>query len=374
MSTLGLMMIVKDEAHVVERCLSSVRDHVDWWVVADTGSTDGTQDVVRRALAGVPGELVERPWIDFGHNRQEVLDLARTRAASTSDAYALWIDADEQLLDAPAPPSPGLDLDGYHLTVEYAGTRYARLAVVRLERPWRWVGPIHEYLELPGASLGTLASPRVLVEHAGARSRDPETYRNDIAVIERALRGEPGQPRLQFYLAQSLKDAGELEQAVAAYRVRIANPAGWDQERWVSRYQVARLLERLERPAAEVAEAYLDAYQHCSWRAEPLVELARLERTRGRFAVALLYARQAVGLADPGGAGLFVESGSYTWRGWDELAVSAYWCGRYAEGLAAARRALAVRPDDPRLQANVAFCEQGVGRAAVTAAVVDPSA
>lgn len=362
MSTLGLMMIVKDEADVVERCLGSVRDHVDWWVVADTGSTDGTQDVVRRALAGIPGELVERPWVDFGYNRQEVLELARSRAGDVPDAYALWIDADEQLLDAPARPAPALDLDGYHLTVEYAGTRYARLAVVRLDRPWRWVGPIHEYLDLPGATLGTLPSPRVRVEHAGARSRDPDTYRKDIAVIEGALRDSPDDARLQFYFAQSLKDAGELERAVDAYGARIANAAGWDQERWVSRYQTARLLERLERPTAVVAEAYLDAYQHCTWRAEPLVELARLERTRGRYAVALLYARQAVGIADPGGAGLFVEPGAYTWRGWDELAVSAYWCGLYAEGLVAARRALAVRPDDPRLHANVAFCEQGVDR------------
>jgi glycosyltransferase involved in cell wall biosynthesis len=72
------MMIVKDEAHVIERCLRSVLPFVDWWVVADTGSSDGTQDLVRSTLAALPGELVERPWVDFGHNRQEVLELARS--------------------------------------------------------------------------------------------------------------------------------------------------------------------------------------------------------------------------------------------------------------------------------------------------------
>lgn len=359
MTSLGLMMIVKDEAHVIERCLSSVRDLVDWWVVADTGSTDGTQDLVRTTLAGVPGQLVERPWVDFGHNRQEVLDLARSRPGTPPDAYAMWIDADEQLLDVPEA-RPQLDADGYHLTVEYTGTRYARLAVVRLDRPWRWVGPIHEYLDLPGATLGSLDAPRVLVEHAGARSLDPDTYRKDIAVIEAALRDDPADPRLQFYLAQSYKDAGELERAIVAYEVRIDNTAGWDQERWVSRFQVARLLERLQRPVPVVADAYLDAYQHCTWRAEPLVELARLERARERYGVALLYARRAVEIADPDGAGLFVEAEAYSWRGWDELAVSSYWCGLYAEGADAARRALAVRPDDPRLRANLEFCREGL--------------
>ncbi|MDQ6524973.1 hypothetical protein RB608_15245 [Nocardioides sp. LHD-245] len=34
----------------------------------------------------------------------------------------------------------------------------ARLYPVRLADPRRWVGPIHEYLHLAGASLGSLAS------------------------------------------------------------------------------------------------------------------------------------------------------------------------------------------------------------------------
>ncbi|MCG8150940.1 glycosyl transferase, partial [Pimelobacter simplex] len=102
------------------------------------------------------------------------------------------------------------------------------------------------------------------------------------------------------------------------------------------------------------------AYQACPWRAEPLVEAARLERSRQRHEVALLYARAAAALPMPGGEALFVQTSTYTWRAWDEVAVSAYWTGRYDEGLAAARRALAVRPDDERLQANVAWCTQAL--------------
>jgi glycosyltransferase involved in cell wall biosynthesis len=354
MPRLGLHMIVKDEAPVVERSLRSVLPLIDWWVISDTGSTDGTQDILRETMLGVPGVLLERPWVSFGHNRQEVLDAARILEHSCPEDYVLWIDADEQLVDVPAA-LPELTADGYHLEVDFGSTRYARLAIVRLDRPWRWAGAIHEHLDLPGADLGILTQPRVLVRREGARSRDPETYLRDAAIIEAELRRQPDDPRLQFYLGQSWRDAGDLERALVAYRVRARNPQGWDQERWHALYQVAVCLERLGRPHAEVTTAYLDAYAAMPVRAEPLVDLTRVEREHDRFEVALLYARAAIAIPEPSPDALFVDRDAYAWRALDEFAVNCYWTGRYAEGVRAAEQALAKRPDDPRLQANVGW-------------------
>ena len=80
--TITLCMIVKDEARVIERCLASVLPLIDYWVIVDTGSTDGTQEKIRKFFenVGIPGELHERPWKDFGHNRSEALELARSKA------------------------------------------------------------------------------------------------------------------------------------------------------------------------------------------------------------------------------------------------------------------------------------------------------
>lgn len=354
MPGVGLHMIVKDEAPVIERCLRSVRPYVDWWVVSDTGSTDGTQELVRRALAGTPGLLIERPWVSFGHNRQEALAAARTLEHARPGDYTLWIDADDELVDAPER-WPDLTADGYQLTVDYAGSQFGRVHLVRLDRPWRWSGVVHEHLDLPEASIGALASPRILQHHDGARSRDPQTYRRDAELLAAELRARPDDPRTQFYLAQSWRDAGDYERALAAYRKRAANPSGWDQEQWYAGFQVGCCLERLGRPAAEVADAYLDAYSARPTRIEPLVELARLERERERFEVAVLYARAAVEVPPPRPDDLFVDRDAHLWRAHDELAVSCYWTGRFDEGRRAAERALAVRPTDERLRANLAF-------------------
>ena len=58
-----LNMIVKNEAHVIERCLLSVKPFISSWAILDTGSTDSTPELVKRALAGVPGEQIGRAHV-----------------------------------------------------------------------------------------------------------------------------------------------------------------------------------------------------------------------------------------------------------------------------------------------------------------------
>jgi glycosyltransferase involved in cell wall biosynthesis len=48
--SIALCMIVKNEAHVIRRCLDSVLPLVDYLLIVDTGSTDDTQTLVREFL------------------------------------------------------------------------------------------------------------------------------------------------------------------------------------------------------------------------------------------------------------------------------------------------------------------------------------
>ena len=139
--TVCLNMIVKNEAPVIARCLASVRPLIDSWVIVDTGSTDGTQEIVREVLADLPGELIERPWRDFGSNRTEALQLARGRAD-----YVFVIDADEVVELDPDFRLPRLTADAYLVTIALDGWTYPRRQLVRDALPWRYEGVLHEYI------------------------------------------------------------------------------------------------------------------------------------------------------------------------------------------------------------------------------------
>ena len=329
-----LNMIVRDEAAVIERCLASVRPFVDAWVIVDTGSTDDTRERVRRALEGIPGELHERPWRDFGHNRTEARALARGRAD-----YLLFIDADETL-HAPAGFAwPALDAPAYFLWAEAGATRYARPALVADRLDWRWEGVLHEFPAVdPMPAFVQLDWPRIVVRQDGARSRDPLKFEKDLEVLRAALARDPQNARDTFYLAQTYRAAGRLEEARDAYR-RRTTLAGLEEERWYATYQVARISERLGATEGEVQAAYLAAFAARPTRAEPLFHLARFHGERGQAALAYLFARPAAEMP-PTADSLFVEEEIYRWRALDEMCLAAAACGARDAARWAAERLL----------------------------------
>lgn len=353
-----LSMIVKDEAPVIARCLASVREAIGAWAIVDTGSTDDTIARVHAALEGLPGVLAQRPWVDFATNRNQALELAFAQAD-----YALVIDADEVLeIAADAAWPARLDAAGYLVRQRLAGSEfeYRSAKLLRRDAGWRWHGVLHEYPAAGDAPLVPLDGLSVLSHPDGARSRRPlrEKFLADARVLEAALAAEPEHRRYRFYLAQSLRDAGETAAALDAYRTRAAQ-GGWDEEVWYSTFQVAVLLERLGAPAPEVIDAYLAAYDRRPTRAEPLCELARYLRLAGRYASAHAMAMRAAKLPQPADL-LFIDASVYRWRARDEQAISAWHSGDKGECARLCRDLLA----DPRLPAdqreriarNLAWC------------------
>ena len=85
---LSVVIIAKNEAHNLPRCLESVKDLADEMVVVDSGSTDGTLEVCVRHGATVH----QREFTTYADQKNWAADQA-------SQPYVLSLDADESLGD-----------------------------------------------------------------------------------------------------------------------------------------------------------------------------------------------------------------------------------------------------------------------------------
>lgn len=350
-----LSMIVKNEAAVITRCLASVRPVIGHWIIVDTGSTDGTQAIIRDFMHDIPGELHERPWVDFAHNRTEALRLSRGHGD-----YSLLIDADDTLVIDPGFSLPALDRDFYSLMIESPPMRWPLAQLFRNERAWRYAGVLHEFPVCEDHANPTgdlLPGLRILRGQDGNRRKDPDVFRRDAAILEQALRSEADPmlaARYRFYLAQSYRDGGEPEKALANYLIR-ANAGFWEQEVYVSLWEAAKLQEQLHHPIDHILATLRRANDTCASRAEALYGASRLCRLAGRHAEGFVFAQKGLQVPVPDDA-LFSSLWVYQYGLLDELAVNASWIGHHQECLEACHRLLreGLLPagERPRVRAN----------------------
>lgn len=362
-----LVMIVRDEAHVIERCLASVRPLITRWCIVDTGSSDDTPAVIESALADLPGALHHRPWVDFGHNRSEALALA----AGQGD-YLLLIDADETLEIAADFRWPqDADVQAWLIRQRIGNDEfeYDLPKLLRADHPWHFDGVVHEYLDSRQPFRRAALPGLVQVGHYdSARNLGGHKFTEDIELLERALAEQPDHARHRFYLAQSLRDANRLPEALEAYR-RRAELGGWEEEVFYSLWQVARLLERTGAEVPAIVDAYLGAWQFRPGRIEPLVDLARVHRMLGRHHIARLFAERAASTPRPADI-LFVDAAAYNWRAADEFALALHATGEPQRAEAQWQRLLDAgmvpAGDIERIRRNARACRPAPDTAAAT--------
>lgn len=330
-----LNMIVKNEEKVLPRLFRSLKDSIDYYVIVDTGSSDGTIELIKREMSayGIEGEVHERPWQNFGANRQQALELA---VAANRAEWLLFIDADEEL--GYSDPqfyeklTPGVS---YNIEKHHNGSRYTVPHLLNVRAgSYRWEGPVHNYLvTLEGPKQRTLRKDVWIVYHAGEGAKShgvtkEEKFLRDARILEEELEKQPNHPRNQFYLGQSYRDAGHLEKAELAYRKRV-DMGGWPEEVYVAQFEIGRIAVRLNKSGEVVLSELLAAYNLRPTRAEPLYELACYFRKRESPGMALLFARSGAHTPRPADS-LFLNEQIYTWRLLDELAVAAHRVGDFA--------------------------------------------
>jgi glycosyltransferase involved in cell wall biosynthesis len=331
MRSICLCMIVRDEAAVIERCLRSVRDLIDSWIICDTGSRDDTPELVQRLLIDVPGSLYKRPWRDFGHNRSELMQLA-----SGCGDYLLLLDAD---MTVTVDHARLTDLCADSYLLRHAGSvEYWIRRLVKGDREWRYMGSTHEYLTTEGPEVVEKLDAIVIHHHADSGTR-AEKFDRDLRLLAEDLRRDPNDARAVFYLAQTYRDLGRRAEAIELYERRVGMD-GWDQETFYAMFQAGALrAERGDWPAGMTA--LIAAWEYRPARLEPVYELASRLRVRGEYQKAHVFARWGVDQPQPGDS-LFVWPWVYRWGLLFEYSITAYWVGEYHEALIACRRLLAL--------------------------------
>ena len=340
--TICLSMIVKDEADILPRLLASCRGLIDYWVICDTGSTDGTPEVIRRELDGIPGELHQREWVNFGVNRSEAVGLAYEKAD-----YLLLLDADMTIRQD--QPLGALTAGAYLLLQSSGQFEYRNKRLVRGDLRWRYVGSTHEYIETSDGTATVEALDALVVEHHADGHSWENKFERDIELLTQDLLEDPANARAQFYLAQSCRDLASktankhmLTNALEHYQRRADMP-GWDEETYFAQYEVGVLASRLGQWPIAI-EAYIRAWETRPQRLEAVHALTAGLRERGCYRTAHRFARMAANLKPlnmPDDI-LFVAPWTYQWGMLFEYSITSYWVGEFRNSFAACKKLLTI--------------------------------
>lgn len=286
-------MIVRDEEATLRRCLDSLEALCDAFVLVDTGSTDRTREIASEWLSGHEGELHERPWTNFAHNRTEALELARPHGD-----YLLSADADYTFAGEIGELEHGAYL------IRYTGPVAHELPLLfRADLPWRYSGAVHESLVLDSGDATLTRLDTLTVTHHGDGGSREGRLERDAAALNEALGGQEIR-RNTYYLAQTYRDMGQLPAAIDLY-ARRSRMGGFEEEAWHARYQEG--LCRLKLADDLGVAVLLEAFQRRPHRAEPLRALAsHLGGPTG--AMLTLHADT---IEYPSGDVLFIETNAY---------------------------------------------------------------
>jgi glycosyltransferase involved in cell wall biosynthesis len=155
-----MISMFKNESKGIRRMLESVYKHIDFYVLQDNGSTDGTPDIVKEFFADkdIPGFIynVEEGWVGFGWNRDHLL-----QTCLKTDHGCDWImkmDCDEYLEvddDFDWSPFYNTNTESFHVTAQNPGCVYYRAWIWNAKLPWKFNHDVaHECIYLDDGVTG----------------------------------------------------------------------------------------------------------------------------------------------------------------------------------------------------------------------------
>lgn len=358
-----LTMIVKNESAIIERALRSAAPFIDSYAICDTGSTDNTIEIIERVMEelGKPGHILKHHWVNFGHNRSEALKAARLQEP---DGWAWMLDADDTLHGEPLPDAFWIScpetINAWRIILRHGNIVHQRTQIFSNKHPWTYEGAVHEFPKcITGEVIHMLPdSIWQIARCEGARSQDEFKYVRDAFALRRELETKPNDSRTLFYLAQSFRDAGLIQEAIRVYKERL-NVDGWVQEKYVSYLNLIKMTtDMAEKVAYGWAAVELDP-QRC----EAPYHVMLAARQQNKFSHEICAMGAIIENRNAHANFLFTEANVYNWAFDDELSIIAYWRQHNKISFEAARRAYKLAPEHQkqRVLMNIKFARERLG-------------
>jgi O-antigen biosynthesis protein len=149
-----MMAMFKNESRVMRRMLESCYKYIDYYVIQNNGSTDGTDQIVKEFFAekNIPGVLydVEEGWVGFGWNRDHLIQ--KVQSINHGCDWILKMDCDE-ILEVDEDFDWGLlddkSIQAFHVASGGGPSVYYRAWMWNANLPWRFNhDPCHETIRL----------------------------------------------------------------------------------------------------------------------------------------------------------------------------------------------------------------------------------
>ena len=341
--------ICKNEAKFAARWMASMGE-ADGVYALDTGSEDGTAELLRSLGATVETRISD-PWrFDTARNLSLALVPEDADICVCVDLDEVFSPGWRRRLAAAWQPDTqqarykyvwSFQEDGSEGTVFYSDKIHAR-------NGFRWVNPVHEVLRFEGG-----APRQVLVEGMQLNHHpDPQKSRAQyLPLLELAVKEDPENDRNMHYLGREYLFYGRWEDCIRTLERHLALPAArWADERCASYRYMARAHAALGRPDRQEA-CLLRAAAEAPHLREPWLDLARLAYARRDWEGLLHYCHRALDIAENPRT-YITEPASFGPLPWDLLSIACWRLGLRQRALEAVNRALALAPEDTRLQGN----------------------
>ena len=356
MPKLILNTIVKDEAHCILIMLESAAKISDAIVIADTGSTDGTQEIIKKFGEdnNIPTYVFERPFDDFEKSRnfgmEKARDVVNELGWNPNDCWTWWCDADETIVVDPKFDKSQFNKDLFMINTYIGQMKYTRNTFARVSKPFRFYGPVHEFIVCDDQNItsGLAENIHVDVKMIGKSWQGDiaEKYASHAYKLEAYINKNRQDPRWIFYTAQSWHDAASikdnkeeneerLRRSMKYYRERVSRTDGYAEEIYYAQYRVGTIMRILEEPWHLTHMELLKAYQIDPLRGESIKVIIDHYLQMGDWNMAYLYSKFAKttfhGKNPYPTRLLFVDEATYIWKFAEAHAAAAFYTGRMDE-------------------------------------------